>query len=112
MNCSKQIVILITIIFVLVSIYFLHTEPYFPLWVKYSKNNVPIQVLDTNSSLGKYSTYTKQIGLKDLAKVHGHLCDGLVISFVELNEVFKRFFPNGIVDRTDLSCVKKWTMLG
>ena len=107
MNCSRQIAIWLMVVIALASMYFLHTEPYFPYWAKFSKNNEPIQVLDTNSSLGRYSTYTKQIRLEDLTKIHGHLCDGLVISFVELKEVFKKLFPNGIVDRTDLRVVSK-----
>lgn len=107
MNCSKQITICLMVFVALSSVYFLHSEPYFPLWAKFSKNNLPIKVLDTNSSLGRYSTYTKQIRLEDLAKIHGHLCDGLVISFVELSTVFKKLFPNGIVDRTDLRVVSK-----
>jgi formylmethanofuran dehydrogenase subunit E len=107
MDCLKQIVMWLIIIVAFVSVYSLHTESYFPLWAKFSKNNTPIRVLDTNSSLGRYSNYTKQIRLKDLAKTHGHLCDGLVISFVELKEVFKKMFPQGIVDRTDLRIVSK-----
>jgi len=107
MNCSRQIVILLVVVFLLAGVYFSHTEPYFPLWAKFSKNNTAIKVLDTNSSLGRYSNYTKQIRLEDLAKIHGHLCDGLVISFVELNVVFKKLFPNEVVDRTDLRIVSK-----
>lgn len=107
MNCSKQIIICLIVVIAFISGYFLHTEPYFPLWAKFSKNNVPVRVLDTNSSLGRYSNYTKQIRLEDLAKIHGHLCDGLVISFIELNEVLKKLFPNGVVDRTDLRVVSK-----
>lgn len=107
MNCSRQIVILMMVVIGFICVYYFHTEPYFPLWAKFSKNNVPIQVLDTNSSLGRYSTYIKKIGLEDLAKIHGHLCDGLVISFVELNAVLKKLFPNGVVDRTDLRIVSK-----
>lgn len=107
MNCSRQTSVLLIIFIVLIGVYFMHTEPYFPLWAKFSKNNTPIQVLDTNSSLGRYSTSIKKIGLADLAKIHGHLCDGLVISFVELKQVLKKLFPNGIVDRTDLRVVSK-----
>lgn len=107
MNWSRQTSVLLIIVIVLIGFYFMHTEPYFPLWAKFSKNNTPIQVLDTNSSLGRYSTSIKQIGLADLAKIHGHLCDGLVISFVELKEVLKKLFPNGVVDRTDLRVVSK-----
>lgn len=107
MNCSKQIVIWLMVVIVFIGAYFLYSEPYFPAWAKFSKNNVAIKVLDTNSSLGRYSTYTKHIWLKDLAKIHGHLCDGLVISFVELNSVLKKLFPNGVIDRTDLRVVSK-----
>lgn len=107
MNCSKQAAILLIIFVAFVSVYFIHTEPYFPLWAKYSKNNTPIHVLDTNSSLGRYSNYTKPLGLGNLVLIHGHLCDGLVISFVELKEVLKKLFPSGIVDRTDLRVVSK-----
>ncbi len=107
MSCSKGLIICLMIFTALVSVCYLRTEPYFPLWAKFSKNNLPIQVLDTNSSLGRYSSYTKQIKLEDLAKIHGHLCDGLVISFVELNAVLNKLFPNGVVDRTDLRVVSK-----
>lgn len=107
MNCSRQTSVLLIVFIALIGVYFLHTEPYFPLWAKFSKNNTPVRVLDTNSSLGRYSNFTKQIELKDLAKIHGHLCDGLVISFVELKTVLNKLFPNGIVDRTDLKVVSK-----
>lgn len=107
MNCSRQIVIWLMVVLAFAGVCFLDTASYFPLWAKFSKNNTSIRVLDTNSSLGRYSTYTKQIRLEDLAKIHGHLCDGLVISFVELNTVLKKLFPNGIVDRTDLRVVSK-----
>ncbi|MEI8377533.1 MAG: formylmethanofuran dehydrogenase subunit E family protein [bacterium] len=97
---------LLLVVLILLGVYF-NTTPYFPLWAKFSQNNMPIKVLDTNSSLGRYSTYTKKIGLKDLALIHGHLCDGLVIAFVELKEVLKKLFPNGVIDRTDLRVVSK-----
>lgn len=105
--CSKQMVIVLIVIGILTGFYFLKPEPYFPLWAKFSKNNMSVKVLDTNSSLGRYSTYTKQIRLRDLALIHGHLCDGLVISFVELSDVLKKLFPNGVVDRTDIRVVSK-----
>lgn len=107
MNCSRQMIILIMVVIGFIGAYYLHTEPYFPLWAKFSRNSMSIKVLDTNSSLGRYSTYTKEIGLDDLALIHGHLCDGLVISFVELKEVLKRLFPSGVVDRTDIRVISK-----
>ncbi|HQJ95132.1 MAG TPA: formylmethanofuran dehydrogenase subunit E family protein [Syntrophorhabdaceae bacterium] len=80
---------------------------YFPDWAASAKYNTPIKVLDTDSALGRYSLKTKEIGLKDIVKYHGHMCDGLVIAYVEINGVLKKLFPNGIVDRTDLRAVSK-----
>jgi formylmethanofuran dehydrogenase subunit E len=80
---------------------------FYPAWAAEAKYNQPIRVRDTDSALGRYALKTKEIGLKDLARMHGHLCDGLVIAFVEIKAVFERLFPDGIVDRTDLRAVSK-----
>jgi len=80
---------------------------FYPSWAAVAKNNKPIIVRDTDSALGRYSLMTKEIGLKDLARIHGHLCDGLVIAFLEINAVLERLFPEGVVDRTDLRAVSK-----
>ncbi len=69
--------------------------------------NRPIVVRDTDSTLGSYSLQTKEIGLKDLARAHGHLCDGLVIAFVEIRAALAKLFPDGVADRTDLRAVSK-----
>lgn len=71
---------------------------------KYSK---AIVVRDTDGALGRYSLKTKEIGLKDLARIHGHACDGLVIAFVEIKAALEKLFPDGVVDRTDLRAVSK-----
>lgn len=39
--------------------------------------------------------------------MHGHMCDGLVISFIQIKAALERLFPDGIVDRTDLRAVSK-----
>lgn len=80
---------------------------FYPDWAAGAKYNEQIKVLDTESGLGRYSTRTKEITLKDLAKIHGHLCDGLVISYLEIKEASKKLFPNGVIDRTDLRVVSK-----
>ena len=80
---------------------------FFPEWAANAKYNTPINVLDTDSALGRYSLKTKEIGLKDIVLFHGHMCDGLVIAYVEIKEVLHKFFPNGTVDRTDLRAVSK-----
>ncbi|MGZ8159379.1 MAG: formylmethanofuran dehydrogenase subunit E family protein [Methylobacter sp.] len=80
---------------------------FYPEWTAAAKYNQPIRVLDTDSALGRYSLNAKEIGLKDLARMHGHLCDGLVIAFVQIKAVLNQLFPEGVVDRTDLRAVSK-----
>ncbi|WP_094607308.1 hypothetical protein SPSIL_038820 [Sporomusa silvacetica DSM 10669] len=80
---------------------------FYPSWAAEAKYNQPITVLDTDTGLGRYSLHTKEISLKDLARIHGHLCDGLVISYVEIKAVLDKLFPDGTVDRTDLRAVSK-----
>ena len=80
---------------------------FYPKVIAEAQYNKPIVVRDTESALGRYSLKAKEIGLKDLARVHGHLCDGLVIAFVEIKAVLEKLFPDGIVDRTDLRAVSK-----
>jgi formylmethanofuran dehydrogenase subunit E len=80
---------------------------FYPEWASTAPGSAAILVLDTDSALGRYSLQPKAVGLKDLARIHGHLCDGLVIGFVEITAVLERLFPTGIVDRTDLRAVSK-----
>ncbi len=80
---------------------------FYPEWAADARNNRPIIVRDTDSALGRYNQQTKELGLKDLARVHGHLCDGLVIAYVLLKAAFDHLFNDGIVDRTDLQVVTK-----
>lgn len=80
---------------------------FYPEWAANSSYNRPIVVRDTDSALGRYNQKTKEIGLKDLARIHSHLCDGLVIAFVEIRAVLCKLFPDGVVDRTDLCAVSK-----
>lgn len=80
---------------------------FYPDWAANAPYNKPIVVRDTDSALGRYSLKTKEIGLKDLSRMHGHMCDGLVIAFVEIKAVLNKLFLDGIVDRTDLCVVSK-----
>lgn len=72
-----------------------------------AKYNTPIVVRDTDSALGRLNLQTKELSLKDLARIHGHACDGLVIAFVEIRAALAKLFPDGVVDRTDLRVVSK-----
>ncbi len=80
---------------------------FYPQAVAEAPYNRPMVVRDTDSALGRCSQQTKEIGLKDLARVHGHLCDGLVIAFVEIRAALAKLFPDGVADRTDLRAVSK-----
>ena len=80
---------------------------YYPDWAANAEYNQPIKVLDTESALGRYALETKEISLKDLTLIHGHLCDGLVISYVEIKAALEKLFPDGIIDRTDIRVVSK-----
>jgi formylmethanofuran dehydrogenase subunit E len=47
--------------------------------------NPSIEVLDTNFSKGSLN-HKQTISLDDVAKFHGHLCDGLVVGFLGAKE--------------------------
>lgn len=78
---------------------------FYPEWAAAAEGSRAILVLDTDSALGRYSVLPKALGLKDLARAHGHLCDGLVTSFIQIKAALERLFPSGVVDRTDLRAV-------
>ena len=80
---------------------------FFPAWVQSAKYNRPLSVLDTDGALGRRNLHPKDLSLRDLALVHGHLCDGMVAAWVELGVALRTLFPDGIVDRTDLRAVSK-----
>jgi formylmethanofuran dehydrogenase subunit E len=80
---------------------------FFPVWAEQSSHNPPLWVLDTESAIGRLSERPKKVTLRDLALMHGHLCDGLVISWVAVGAALRSLFPDGIVDRTDLRVVSR-----
>lgn len=82
-------------------------EEFYPRWAATGPYNEPLRVRDTDSALGRLNQRPKRLRLEDLARVHGHLCDGLVISWAELRVALNELFPQGVVDRTDLRVVSK-----
>jgi formylmethanofuran dehydrogenase subunit E len=78
---------------------------YYPDWVAEAPYAPKFEMLDTESSLGPYAEKTKTITLKDLIKMHGHLCDGLVTASCGLKLGLSRLYPNGVIDRTDTCCI-------
>lgn len=65
-----------------------------------------IKVLDTNFSKGTLN-HKQTVTLKDVAKFHGHLCDGLVVGFLGAKEVLYKLYPDGLVDRTNTRIISK-----
>lgn len=82
-------------------------DNFYPTWAATATYNLPLSVLDTDSAIGRRNLQPKQLTLRDAALVHGHLCDGLVISWVELGAALRQLFPDGVVDRTDARVVSK-----
>ena len=83
-----------------------NNKDYFYLSSVYqAPNNKILHIKDTDTDLGRYTLQAKELELKNLIDAHGHLCDGLVITFVEMSEGLSVLFPKGVVDRTDLKVV-------
>lgn len=83
------------------------SEDFYPAWAATAPQAEPLRVLDTDSALGRLSLRPKELTLKDLARVHGHLCDGLVISWIALRAALRELYSQRVVDRTDLRVISK-----
>ena len=82
-------------------------DAFYENYVKTAPNAKPLLVRDTDSALGRYNLYPKKLNIKTLARAHGHLCDGLVLTYVELSNTLPKLFSDGVVDRTDIRIVAK-----
>lgn len=82
-------------------------EWYYFDWLADAPQAPRFRVLDTESSLGPYATRYKVITLKDLVKMHGHACDGLVTAACAMKVGLDALYPDGVVDRTDTGCITK-----
>lgn len=69
-------------------------------------NHQIVKVNDTDFSKGRLGNIGS-IELQDVAKFHGHLCDGLVVGWLGLNEALKTLYPEGVIDRTNTRIVSK-----
>ena len=68
--------------------------------------NTVIRVNDTDFSKGRLGNI-QNIDLEDLAKFHGHFCDGLVVGHLALQQALLELYPDGIIDRTNTRIVSK-----
>jgi formylmethanofuran dehydrogenase subunit E len=74
-------------------------------WMAEAPYAPTFRVLDTESSLGPYAGQPKTVTVKDLIKMHGHPCDGLVTAACAMSLGLSQLYPNGVVDRTDTCCI-------
>lgn len=71
-----------------------------------SSKHIKISTIDTDFSKGRL-THKHTISLKDLEKFHGHLCDGLVVGALAMQQALNELYPNQHIDRTNLRIVSK-----
>jgi len=64
------------------------------------------ETIDTDFSKGRLN-HKQTITINDLEKFHGHLCDGLLIGALAMQEAMKELYPNESIDRTNLRIVSK-----
>lgn len=69
-------------------------------------NNLHLCVLDTDFSKGRLSN-KQSITVEDVSKLHGHMCDGLILGFIGLREALYQLFPDSVIDRTNVRLVSK-----
>jgi formylmethanofuran dehydrogenase subunit E len=75
---------------------------YYPQWLAEAPYAPRFEVRDTVNKYGRYADQAKVITLKDLIKLHGHFCGGLVEGATALRLAFDHLFPGSPIDRTDL----------
>ncbi len=112
----RRVAVRLALLFAISALGAMHSAPgaqreqkadFYPAWAAHARYLQPLQVMDTDSALGRFNLYPKEITLKDMARMHGHLCDGLVTAWVELSAALRALFPDGVVDRTDLRVESK-----
>jgi formylmethanofuran dehydrogenase subunit E len=71
-----------------------------------SKKYPEFETIDTDFSKGRLN-HKQAITINDLEKFHGHLCDGLVVGALAMQEAMKELYSNQPIDRTNLRIVSK-----
>jgi formylmethanofuran dehydrogenase subunit E len=64
------------------------------------------ETIDTDFSKGRLN-HQQTVTINDLEKFHGHLCDGLLVGALAMQEAMKVLYPNQPIDRTNLRIVSK-----
>ncbi|MFC3416778.1 acetolactate decarboxylase [Algoriphagus hitonicola] len=74
------------------------------LLVPKARIQLSFAVIDTEFSKGRLG-FEQRVGLDDLVKFHGHLCDGLVLGAKALDHSFQVLFDQDKIDRTDIRII-------
>lgn len=74
--------------------------------LEFKAKQTSIYVIDTDFSKGRL-TNKQEISLWDVQKMHGHLCDGLVVGFLGLREGLYELYPDSLIDRTNTRIVSQ-----
>ncbi|WP_019598087.1 acetolactate decarboxylase [Rhodonellum psychrophilum] len=69
-------------------------------------DKLSFNTIDTDFSKGRL-TNEQNITISDLEKFHGHLCDGLVVGALAMQQAMTVLYPNQPIDRTNLRIVSK-----
>ncbi|MDO6808937.1 acetolactate decarboxylase [Zobellia galactanivorans] len=80
----------------------------FTLYLPKRENHIKtgMRVNDTDFSKGRLGN-VQDIDLNDLVKFHGHLCDGLVVGHLALQEALGELYQDGPIDRTNTRIVSQ-----
>ncbi|MCA1762475.1 MAG: formylmethanofuran dehydrogenase subunit E family protein [Flavobacteriales bacterium] len=70
------------------------------------KKQITFETIDTDFSKGRLN-HNQTHSLTDLEKFHGHLCDGLVVGALAIEQGMKMLYPDGPIDRTNLRIVSQ-----
>jgi formylmethanofuran dehydrogenase subunit E len=81
---------------------------FFPLFLLQSvfAQYPSIKVIDTDFSKGRL-IHQQVITLNDAEKLHGHLCDGLAMGFISLQQALYTLYPDSVIDRTNTRIISK-----
>lgn len=78
---------------------------YLPAKIK-GLGQLEIKTMDTDFSKGRLKN-EQSISVEDVSKLHGHMCDGLVLGFIGLREALYQLFPDSVIDRTNIRIISK-----
>ncbi len=71
-----------------------------------TKEYPSFKTIDTNFSKGRLA-HVQTISIDDLEKFHGHLCDGLMVGALAMQQAVAELYPDQPIDRTNLRIVSK-----